>query len=642
MREEGMNDCELMQRYAQERCESAFAELVRRYIDLVYSAALRQVGGDLHLAKDVTQRVFVDLARKADSVCRHPVLTGWLYTSTSYVAGNAVRAERRRRRHEHESCFMHASSDDPESESREEVSLVLDEAMHALSRHDQNAVLLRYFENRSLAEVGVKLGLSEDAARMRVSRALEKLRKMLVRRGVTSTSAALPALLFNQTVTAAPAGMAAHVVGTAMATAAGAVPASAVLNFIAMRKLKVGVISAVIVVGIAIPLASQYRAEHKRRDENLVLLQQFDELVRLPPANAGQSDRLAPADGSRATDESSSSELLKLHGEVARPRDDARELARLRAAPVEFSGTITYTTLPDTAQAESFSLEFAVTLADKGWAITTKDPTGHRPKVTWLHRGSDLIFERDSAGTRIMSTPTTAPLIAARPTRSATIVSNIYKIYPAEAVPAYFTDLVFPLWVAFVANRDWSTHASVSIPDFTLMRNDVMLPNEPSLAVEIEKRAEVDTALPSKIIFRNPGEIRRQSNGQIAVIRTLAKSYVAAEFASLDIGVVGGSEYCKKGALDIFDPGEAGLKNLVRSLIETHQAKGSPTGGLPTLAILQSEASAPAIVTDYTLPTHLGTPIEYSTKTGLITAEDPRAAQVLKDSARRAQIKAGH
>src|SRR5215470_10834499 len=196
-----MNDHELLQRYAKSRCEASFTELVKRYVDLVYSAALRQVGGDAALAQDVTQSVFIDLARKAASISARTVLTGWLYTSTRYAAAKAVRAEQRRHAREQDAYTMQQLTSNPEpTEAWDQLRPMLDEAMHELSERDRNAILLRYFEGHQLAEVGAKLGLSEDAARMRVGRALEKLRGLLAQRGAISTATALGALLSSQAV----------------------------------------------------------------------------------------------------------------------------------------------------------------------------------------------------------------------------------------------------------------------------------------------------------------------------------------------------------------------------------------------------------------------------------------------------------
>ena len=200
-----MNDLELLQRYSETGCEAAFAELVKRYVDLVYSAAVRQVSGDVHLAQDVTQSVFIDLARKAASFSSRTILTGWLYTSTRFSAAKAVRSERRRQAREQEAFTMQELSGQPTPEPNwEELRPVLDEAMHELNERERNAVLLRYFEGRHLSEVGATLGLSEDAARMRVARALEKLRGLLAKRGVKASAAALAGLLATQSISAAP------------------------------------------------------------------------------------------------------------------------------------------------------------------------------------------------------------------------------------------------------------------------------------------------------------------------------------------------------------------------------------------------------------------------------------------------------
>src|SRR5829696_2029005 len=228
-------DSELLRRYGESQCEAAFTELVERYINIVYSAARRQVGGDAHLAKDVTQRVFIDLAQKARSIRPDTVLTGWLYSRTRFAATKAVRTEQRW--HAREEKAMELSPQEPPLEPVwEELQPVLDTVMHELNERDRNAVLLRYFEGRPLAEVGSKLGLSEDAARMRLGRALERLRQLLARRGVTSTTAALAGLLTQQTVAAAPAGLALNIAGTALASATTATTTATLATIMAATK----------------------------------------------------------------------------------------------------------------------------------------------------------------------------------------------------------------------------------------------------------------------------------------------------------------------------------------------------------------------------------------------------------------------
>lgn len=214
-----IEDPELLQRYADDRAEGAFAELVRRHVDLVYSAALRQVHGDTHLAQDVTQLVFADLARKAGKLARHRVLAGWLFTSTRYAAAKLVRGEQRRRARETTAELMREILHDDGAEALDwaRVRPVLDAALAELGEADREAPLLRFFEGRDYAGVGARLGLGENAARMRVERAVEKLRAALDRRGVHSTGAALALALASQAVTAAPVGLAASVTGVALA-----------------------------------------------------------------------------------------------------------------------------------------------------------------------------------------------------------------------------------------------------------------------------------------------------------------------------------------------------------------------------------------------------------------------------------------
>jgi RNA polymerase sigma factor (sigma-70 family) len=213
-----VDDAQLLRRYVQEHSEQAFTALVQRHVNLVYFAALRRVDGDHHLADDVTQRVFGDLARKASSLTDRSTLAGWLYTSTRFAAAQAVRSEQRRRRHEQEAHVMR-EIDSTSDGNWEQLRPIIDEALDELNERDREVVLLRYFENRPLAEVGVKCHLSPDAARMRVDRALEKMRTLLARRGIASTSSALATAFIAQSALAAPAGLIANVVSGSLGQA---------------------------------------------------------------------------------------------------------------------------------------------------------------------------------------------------------------------------------------------------------------------------------------------------------------------------------------------------------------------------------------------------------------------------------------
>jgi RNA polymerase sigma factor (sigma-70 family) len=245
-----LNDAELLRRYVETNSDAAFTELVGRYLDLVYSAALRQLGGDAHRAKDVAQVVFTLLARKARSLVSHPVLAGWLYTATQHAAAKAIRTEARRSAREREAFAMNNTVTGNDAESSavdwDRVRPVLDEAMRELSERDREAVLLRFFARRPFAEIGATLQLSEDAARMRVERALEKLHALLARRGVTSTSAALGMALSAEAVLAAPVGMSATLAGLALKSVAVAGtlagPAAGLIQFMSTSKLAISAV----------------------------------------------------------------------------------------------------------------------------------------------------------------------------------------------------------------------------------------------------------------------------------------------------------------------------------------------------------------------------------------------------------------
>lgn len=198
-----MGDWELLQEYAKHRSEAAFTELVHRHLNWVYSAARRQVG-DPHLAEDVTQAVFVLLARKAGRLRLGTIVAGWLFRTTRFVAARAARNEYRRKRREEAASAMNAITIPP-NDTWNQLAPHLDQAVAALSATDRSAILLRFYEKKSLREVGERLGLSEEAAKKRVTRAVEKMRDFLTRRGVVLGGVALVGVLAEQTVQAAPA-----------------------------------------------------------------------------------------------------------------------------------------------------------------------------------------------------------------------------------------------------------------------------------------------------------------------------------------------------------------------------------------------------------------------------------------------------
>lgn len=258
-------DAELLRRYIQERSETAFTELVQRHLNLVYFAALRQVGGDAHRARDVAQTVFTDLARKARALTDRATLSGWLHTSTRFAAAKLRRADTSRKHYEQEAMIM--STLLPESDLTaewERLRPLIDDAIQELNARDREAVLLRFFEGRPFAEIGTILSVSEDAARMRVERALDKLRALLGRRGVTSTSAALATVFGQQLSAAVPAGLAHAIAGAALAGATGGIASLGAGIF--MSKTTTTAVTAVALVAIGSLLFQWHRVQRAEDD----------------------------------------------------------------------------------------------------------------------------------------------------------------------------------------------------------------------------------------------------------------------------------------------------------------------------------------------------------------------------------------
>jgi RNA polymerase sigma factor (sigma-70 family) len=214
-----VHDAELLRRYVDAKSEPALTEFVRRHFNVVYFTALRSTRGNSALAEEIAQAVFTATAQRARMLSTHPTVTGWLYTTTRHVAARATRQEMNRQRHENAATVGDALSNDP-GPAWEQLRPLIDDALQQLDARQREAILLRFFEGQPFAEIGAAWRVSEDAARMRVDRALDKLRVVLRRRGVTSVSAALSAALMTQAGLSAPSTVAATVTGAAIAAAA--------------------------------------------------------------------------------------------------------------------------------------------------------------------------------------------------------------------------------------------------------------------------------------------------------------------------------------------------------------------------------------------------------------------------------------
>jgi RNA polymerase sigma factor (sigma-70 family) len=315
-------DSELLSRYAAEQSEEAFAELTRRHVDLVYSAALRMVNGDVCSAQDVTQLVFTEAARQAKQLARHPALVGWFYTTTRLTAMRANRTEQRRREREQKAHTMNELLQEDTPPDWNELRPVIEDVMHELEEQDRHAVLLRYFQNKSLREVGTALDLTENAARMRVERAVDKLRGKLARRGVTTTAAALAAVVAANAVQAAPAGFAALI--SAGAIVSSALPASTLITAtktIAMTTLQKAIVATALAAAVgtgiyAVNQNSQMGAQIEALQQNQTPLN--ERIGQLEQERSQATNRLAAVleENARLKSNPNAGEVLKLRGEV--------------------------------------------------------------------------------------------------------------------------------------------------------------------------------------------------------------------------------------------------------------------------------------------------------------------------------------
>jgi RNA polymerase sigma factor (sigma-70 family) len=332
-----LTDQQLLRDYSGRGSEPAFAELVRRHVDFVYSAALRMLR-DPHLAEDVTQGVFVALARSAPQLADHPVLSGWLHRTAQNLAAKNIRTDARRRAREQEAAAMNELLSAKPDADWEHVAPHLDAALGELEGPDRDALLLRYFARKSAREMAQALGVSDEAAQKRVSRAVERLRELFAKRGVTVGAGGLAVVITANAVQAAPAGLsatisAAVVAGTTVTTATLAT--HAIMNWITLKSA-----AAITVAALAAGTGTYLWQQHEAgalRGENADLAAQRDSLTKerddAVAAAAAQNSR---TDGLQADQE----ELLRLRSEVGMLRRQTNEIDRLRQQNAELQSSL--------------------------------------------------------------------------------------------------------------------------------------------------------------------------------------------------------------------------------------------------------------------------------------------------------------
>ena len=331
------DDLTLLREFAATRSETAFAQLVARHLPLVHSAALRRTG-DTALAEEVAQAVFLILARKAGELGPKTILTGWLYRTTQYAAADARKQQRRRQQREHQ-AYMETTFNPPETEAAwQQIAPVLETAMDGLGERDRQAVLLRFFENKTLGEVGAALGRSEDGARLRVNRALEKLRAKLGKAGVTLTATMFAAAVTANAVSAAPVGLAATI-SAAAATIAG----TAVTTTIIMTTIQKIAVTAALTVTVGVGIYQAKEAAQARAEVRTLQQQQAplaEQIQQLQKERDAMSNRLANLSEELAKNKANNLELLKLRGQTGQTQTALQEFAKLQKSAAQQSGAM--------------------------------------------------------------------------------------------------------------------------------------------------------------------------------------------------------------------------------------------------------------------------------------------------------------
>ena len=320
------DDMALVREFAQSNSEQAFATLVSRHVNLVYSVALRQVRNP-HLAEEVTQSVFIILAEKAKSLSPKTILSGWLCRTARYVSANTLSIQRRRQFRE-QKAHMESILHEPEPGVWNQIAPLLEEALNCLGEKEHDAVVLRFFDGKELKQVGASMATTEDAARMRVNRGLEKLREFFTKKGVTLSATAIAGAVAANSVQAAPAGLAATI--TAAALSGTTITTAAVIaatKGMAMATLQKTVIAAAFAVAVGAGIYEARQAANARAEVQTLRQQQAplaEQIQQLQRERGDTTNQLAVMAGELAKNDNNNLELLKLRAEVSRLRNQVQ------------------------------------------------------------------------------------------------------------------------------------------------------------------------------------------------------------------------------------------------------------------------------------------------------------------------------
>jgi RNA polymerase sigma factor (sigma-70 family) len=329
------------------------------------------------LAEEVTQGAFLALAQHSVRLQRRSSLTGWLYETTRNLSINTVRSEERRRQRECEAATMKTLIVDESQETWHQLALHLDEAIAQLKRGEREVILWRYFEHKTAEQIGVRLGLGPDAAQKRVARAMDHLRGIFAKRGITISAASLAAILSAEAVKAAPAGLAVAVIAAANGLAS-LTTTSTIQLIMASTQAKIG-IAALVATSVTTPIVLQHLANQGLKEEVAVLRQQTAETEKLREDGERLRTEARSSERQRAKEQT---ELARLRGELAALK--ARE-TKAEAVSKAKASTKAESKTADAAQASTGKLLLAGEMRNVGFA----DPESTYQTLQWAKMKGD-------------------------------------------------------------------------------------------------------------------------------------------------------------------------------------------------------------------------------------------------------------
>lgn len=441
------NDLELLGQFAREQSQDAFTELVNRHLGLVYTAALRQVRSP-HLAEEIAQSVFTSLARNAAQLAPDTILTAWLYRATRNAAIDVIRTEARRTAREQISLQMSAMNDNPADWSH--IEPLLDEAMDSLEDADRTAILLRYFEKKSLSEVGAALGTGEDAAQKRVSRAVERMRDFFSKRKVAVGTSGLIALLSANAVQAAPIALTTTVATSAVLAATTISTSTAFTTTttlaIAMTTAQKVIVAVLLTGAIAAGVYEGVQAAHLR-----------DQVKTLEQQNAGNEEQQKQFDALKRERDAANMKLAqvveendalkKRPGETLKLRNEVGQLKRENTEITSKSALSKLTADPEARQMMRDQQKMGMAVLYKGFAEQAKLAPEMKEKLNDL-LADHVMANVDNITTALRDKPTKEQLTQTFAAQDAALQQQISTLLGPDAAAqfnSYSKDMVSTL-----------------------------------------------------------------------------------------------------------------------------------------------------------------------------------------------------